>query len=197
MNSLKNAVYCETLNCLNRSKHQTNVLNVELIIYLYVSAEKVSRLKFFFFSVQIEIFWFNLIVKSTFRMWWRQQAWPSVFRLKIYPNFYFLVLVMAFSFIAVLLILYAIWDLNYFLRCVFTLGYAHFFQKKRKVTEKTTVYSKKISISWSTYTKLYFNLPIGFCTTNDVDIFIRHMNNARWKNQTLKNVLFGTTNLLT
>lgn len=47
---------------------------------------------------------------------------------------------MSLSLVAILFILYAIWDVNYFLRCVFTLGYAHFFQKKRKVTEKTSIY---------------------------------------------------------
>lgn len=49
---------------------------------------------------------------------------------------------MALSLIAILLILYAAWDLNYFLRCVFTLGYAHFFQKKQKIMQKSTIYSK-------------------------------------------------------
>ncbi|KAG5669420.1 hypothetical protein PVAND_017307 [Polypedilum vanderplanki] len=63
-------------------------------------------------------------------------------------------------FITVLLIIYIIWDANYFLRCVFTFGYAYLFQKKRKITETTTIY--------------------GLCTTQDVDIFIRHMNNARY-----------------
>ena len=46
------------------------------------------------------------------------------------------------GFVVWLLVVYAIWDLNYFIRCICTLGYAHFFQKKRKVTEKTTIYSK-------------------------------------------------------
>ncbi|XP_050085710.1 protein THEM6 [Anopheles aquasalis] len=59
-----------------------------------------------------------------------------------------------------LLILYAVWDVNYFLRCVVTLGYGMLFQRKRKVTEETSIYS--------------------MCTTQDVDIFIRHMNNARY-----------------
>jgi len=67
---------------------------------------------------------------------------------------------MAFCFFTILLVLYAIWDLNYFIRVVCTLGYAHLFQSKRKITEKTTIY--------------------GLCTTQDVDIFIRHMNNARY-----------------
>ncbi|XP_058455503.1 protein THEM6 [Malaya genurostris] len=59
-----------------------------------------------------------------------------------------------------LLVLYVIWDVNYFIRCVVTLGYGMVFQRKRKVTDQTTIY--------------------GLCTTQDVDIFIRHMNNARY-----------------
>lgn len=57
-------------------------------------------------------------------------------------------------------ILYVLWDVNYFLRCVFTLGYGMLFQKKIKIMDKTTIYS--------------------VCTSQDVDIFIRHMNNARY-----------------
>ncbi|XP_031632969.1 protein THEM6-like [Contarinia nasturtii] len=59
-----------------------------------------------------------------------------------------------------LLILYIIWDVNYFIRCVFTVAMGRLFQSKRKITETTTIY--------------------GLCTTQDVDIFIRHMNNARY-----------------
>ena len=59
-----------------------------------------------------------------------------------------------------LLILYIIWDVNYFIRCIFTLGYGYFFQNKVKVTDKTSIY--------------------GLCTSQDVDIFIRQMNNARY-----------------
>lgn len=62
--------------------------------------------------------------------------------------------------VVVLLILYALWDFNYFLRCVFTLGYGTFCQAKAKIMEETCIY--------------------GLCTSNDVDIFIRHMNNARY-----------------
>ncbi|XP_055316202.1 protein THEM6-like isoform X2 [Sitodiplosis mosellana] len=59
-----------------------------------------------------------------------------------------------------LLILYIIWDFNYFIRCVFTVALGRLFQQKRKINETTTIY--------------------GLCTTQDVDIFIRHMNNARY-----------------
>ncbi|KAH8235774.1 hypothetical protein KR032_007016 [Drosophila birchii] len=64
------------------------------------------------------------------------------------------------SWLVVLLILYVIWDVNYFIRCVFTVFAGRLFQSKRKVTDTTTIY--------------------GLCTSQDVDIFIRHMNNARY-----------------
>ncbi|GAB0100884.1 Protein THEM6 [Sergentomyia squamirostris] len=60
----------------------------------------------------------------------------------------------------ILLIIYIIWDVNYFLRFIFTIGWGKLFQKKVKILEKTTIY--------------------GFCTTQDVDIFVKHMNNARY-----------------
>ena len=49
---------------------------------------------------------------------------------------------MSCGLIAFFLVLYAVWDLNYFIRCVFTLGYGFLFQKKRKVMEKTSVVGK-------------------------------------------------------
>ncbi|XP_054730787.1 protein THEM6 [Anastrepha obliqua] len=64
------------------------------------------------------------------------------------------------SFLVVLLILYIIWDVNYFIRCIFTVLAGRLFQSKRRVTDTTTIY--------------------GLCTSQDVDIFIRHMNNARY-----------------
>ncbi|CAG9811319.1 unnamed protein product [Chironomus riparius] len=67
---------------------------------------------------------------------------------------------MGFTTIVIALFIYIIWDVNYFIRCVFTLGFAQFFQRKRKISEMTSIY--------------------GLCTTQDVDIFIRHMNNARY-----------------
>ncbi|XP_070508811.1 protein THEM6 [Chironomus tepperi] len=67
---------------------------------------------------------------------------------------------MGFTTVVIALFIYIIWDVNYFIRCVFTLGIAQFFQRKRKISEMTTIY--------------------GLCTTQDVDIFIRHMNNARY-----------------
>lgn len=81
-------------------------------------------------------------------------------------------------FVTLLLILYVIWDVNYFLRCVFTLGFAHFFQKKRQVNEKSTIYSKKNALE--NHPCVSNSQFIGICTSNDVDIFLRHMNNARY-----------------
>lgn len=43
-----------------------------------------------------------------------------------------------------LLILYVIWDVNYFLRCVFTVAMGRLFQRKRKISETTTIYGKYI-----------------------------------------------------
>lgn len=39
-----------------------------------------------------------------------------------------------------LLILYIIWDVNYFIRCVFTVAMGRLFQRKRKISETTTIY---------------------------------------------------------
>ncbi|KAH8399788.1 hypothetical protein KR215_002518 [Drosophila sulfurigaster] len=64
------------------------------------------------------------------------------------------------SWLVLLLILYTVWDVNYFIRCLFTVLGGRLFQRKRKVTDTTTIY--------------------GLCTSQDVDIFIRHMNNARY-----------------
>lgn len=40
------------------------------------------------------------------------------------------------------LILYIIWDVNYFLRCIFTVLAGRIFQSKRKVTDTTCIYGK-------------------------------------------------------
>ncbi|XP_069697361.1 protein THEM6 [Periplaneta americana] len=57
-------------------------------------------------------------------------------------------------------LLYALFDVNYFIRIIFTIGFGRLFQKKVRVLDGSTIY--------------------GFCTTQDVDIFLRHMNNARY-----------------
>ncbi|XP_013177699.1 PREDICTED: protein THEM6-like [Papilio xuthus] len=55
---------------------------------------------------------------------------------------------------------YILWDVNYFLRIAFTILTGRLFQKKCGINDTTTIY--------------------GFCTTQDVDIFLKHMNNARY-----------------
>lgn len=42
-----------------------------------------------------------------------------------------------------LLVLYIIWDVNYFIRVVFTVGLGRLFQKKRKVVDTTSIYGEK------------------------------------------------------
>lgn len=49
---------------------------------------------------------------------------------------------MAFILIVCLLILYALWDVNYFLRCIVTLGYGTFFQSKAKILDETCIYGE-------------------------------------------------------
>lgn len=39
-----------------------------------------------------------------------------------------------------LLILYIIWDVNYFIRCIFTVGFGRLFQKKVKLIDTTSIY---------------------------------------------------------
>ncbi|KAK3912520.1 Protein THEM6 [Frankliniella fusca] len=62
--------------------------------------------------------------------------------------------------VPLLLLLYVVADVNYFLRIGFVILWGRLFHKKVKATEGSTIY--------------------GFCTTQDVDIFWRHMNNARY-----------------
>ncbi|XP_019869851.1 protein THEM6 [Aethina tumida] len=64
------------------------------------------------------------------------------------------------SIVTVLLFLYVLFDVNYFIRLLVTIGVGRLFEKKKKIEDTTTVY--------------------GFCTTQDVDIFFKHMNNARY-----------------
>uniref|UniRef100_A0A336L3Y9 Protein THEM6 n=1 Tax=Culicoides sonorensis TaxID=179676 RepID=A0A336L3Y9_CULSO len=67
---------------------------------------------------------------------------------------------MVLSGLVILLVLYIIWDVNYFVRFVFTVVLGKVFGKKTRITDETSIY--------------------GLCTSQDVDIFIRHMNNARY-----------------
>lgn len=61
---------------------------------------------------------------------------------------------------AIVAILYVLFDVNYFLRLAVTIGLGRLFQKKKKILDTTTIY--------------------GICTTQDVDLFLKHMNNARY-----------------
>lgn len=62
--------------------------------------------------------------------------------------------------ITVLFLLYVFFDVNYFLRIISTIGWGRLFDKKKKIDEHTEIY--------------------GICTTQDLDIFFKHMNNARY-----------------
>ncbi|XP_072940497.1 protein THEM6-like [Epargyreus clarus] len=60
----------------------------------------------------------------------------------------------------VALLLYIFFDVNYFIRVGFTILTGRLFEKKSSVRDTTTIY--------------------GLCTTQDIDIMLRHMNNARF-----------------
>ncbi|XP_045493166.1 protein THEM6 [Colias croceus] len=62
--------------------------------------------------------------------------------------------------VSIIALAYMFWDVNYFLRVAFTIGVGRLFKKKCGLKDSSTIY--------------------GFCTTQDVDIFLRHMNNARY-----------------
>ncbi|XP_076276438.1 protein THEM6 [Lasioglossum baleicum] len=63
--------------------------------------------------------------------------------------------------LVLVLLLFMFFDVNYFLRIIFTVGTGRIFCKKRKsLLETTTTY--------------------GICTTQDVDLILKHMNNARY-----------------
>ncbi|KAH8393060.1 hypothetical protein KR215_004288 [Drosophila sulfurigaster] len=62
--------------------------------------------------------------------------------------------------IVLLLILYILADVNYFIGYAFVFSSARMFQTKHKLTDITAI--------------------LGICTPQDVDIFLRHMNNARF-----------------
>ncbi|KAJ8922817.1 hypothetical protein NQ315_007852 [Exocentrus adspersus] len=63
-------------------------------------------------------------------------------------------------FVTVVALLYILFDVNYFLRIAFTIGWGKLFDKRKKIDESTEIY--------------------GVCTTQDLDIFLKHMNNARY-----------------
>ncbi|XP_029170052.1 protein THEM6-like [Nylanderia fulva] len=61
---------------------------------------------------------------------------------------------------AIIAILYAMFDVNYFLKFSILIIWARLFKKKRKLLDTTTFY--------------------GICTTKDIDIVLKHKNNARY-----------------
>ncbi|XP_066145158.1 protein THEM6 [Euwallacea fornicatus] len=63
-------------------------------------------------------------------------------------------------FITILLLLYVFFDVNYFLRVAFVMGRGKLFESKKRIDECTEIY--------------------GLCTTQDIDIVFKHMNNARY-----------------
>lgn len=65
------------------------------------------------------------------------------------------------NFVAITVAMYCLFDVNYFIRLIFTTLWRKIIPRKRK----------RFSEEIHTY---------GFCTTNDVDLFITHMNNARF-----------------
>nr|XP_033337465.1 protein THEM6 [Megalopta genalis] len=61
----------------------------------------------------------------------------------------------------IVLLLFVLFDVNYFIRIAFTVGTGRIFNKKRKsLLEVSTIY--------------------GICTFQDIDIALKHMNNARF-----------------
>lgn len=46
--------------------------------------------------------------------------------------------------IIAILVLYIIWDVNYFIRCVFTVAFGRLFQSKRKISDTTQIYGKNV-----------------------------------------------------
>ncbi|CAG9856396.1 unnamed protein product [Phyllotreta striolata] len=62
--------------------------------------------------------------------------------------------------VTIVAVLYVLFDVNYFIRIGFTIGLGRLLEKKKKVQDGTHIY--------------------GICTSQDVDIFFSHMNNARY-----------------
>ncbi|XP_050297926.1 protein THEM6 [Anthonomus grandis grandis] len=63
-------------------------------------------------------------------------------------------------FVTIVILLYLCFDVHYFLRILTTIGYGRIFEKRMKIDTQTEIY--------------------GICTTQDLDIFFKHMNNARY-----------------
>ncbi|XP_072745670.1 protein THEM6 [Anoplolepis gracilipes] len=61
---------------------------------------------------------------------------------------------------AIVAILYILFDVNYFVRIIATVLWGRVFEKKKKLLDTTTIY--------------------GICFTQDIDLVFKHMNNARY-----------------
>lgn len=82
------------------------------------------------FAYSVEV---NAIVLETF----------FLFFFLCYSCSYFVIMSCGLG-IIVLLILYIIWDVNYFIRCIFTVALGKLFQKKRQINETTTIYGNTL-----------------------------------------------------
>ncbi|CAH1159822.1 unnamed protein product [Phaedon cochleariae] len=60
----------------------------------------------------------------------------------------------------IIVLLYVFFDVNHFLRLAFTIGWGRLFEKRKTFDESTEIY--------------------GIATTQDMDIFIRNLSNARY-----------------
>ncbi|XP_020290026.1 protein THEM6 [Pseudomyrmex gracilis] len=67
---------------------------------------------------------------------------------------------LCFCSVATIAILYFFFDLNYYARIIFTIMWGRLFEKKKKILDTTTIYS--------------------ICFTQDIDLVLKHMNNARY-----------------
>ncbi|KAH0955488.1 hypothetical protein HN011_009908 [Eciton burchellii] len=62
--------------------------------------------------------------------------------------------------VAIIAILYFLFDVNYFVRLGLTILWGRLFEKRKKLFDITTIY--------------------GICTSQDIDVILKHMNNARY-----------------
>lgn len=60
--------------------------------------------------------------------------------------------------LALVLVAYVLWDVNYFVRVIFTVGRGRFFQDKIKVDETSTIYGKISIILYKISTEFGFIL---------------------------------------
>lgn len=69
-------------------------------------------------------------------------------------------MVCCYCLVAIIALLYYLFDVNYFIRVLFTVVLRPYLQRKVKLLEETAIY--------------------GFCFLQDVDLVMKHMNNARY-----------------